>query len=57
VVYPTGRLRYMEQRSVTLETPIKLKRFPLDNQILEANLISFGDHSDQVLLEVDERIL
>jgi len=36
---------------------MKLKQFPLDNQILEANLISFGDHSDQVLLEVDERIL
>lgn len=57
VVYADGRVRYMEQRNVTLETPMQLKRFPFDNQVLEANIISFGDHSDQVLLEVDERIL
>ena len=57
VVHPDGRVRYMEQRSVTLETPMRLARFPFDDQILEANIISFGDHSDQVLLEVDERIL
>lgn len=57
VVHADGRVRYMEQRSVTLETPMQLARFPFDDQILEANIISFGDHSDQVLLEVDERIL
>lgn len=57
VVHPDGRVRFMEQRSVTLETPMQLRRFPLDTQRLEANIISFGDHIDQVLLEVDERIL
>lgn len=57
VVHADGRVRYMEQRSVTLETPMQLRRFPFDRQVLAANIISFGDHSDQVLLEVDERIL
>ena len=57
VVYADGRVRYLEQRNVTLETPMKLQQFPFDAQTLEARLISFGDYSDQVMLEVDERIL
>lgn len=57
VIYPDGRVRYMEQRSVTLETQMQLHRFPFDKQELAAYIISFGDHSDEVLLEVDERIL
>jgi hypothetical protein len=50
VVYADRRVRYLEQRNVALETPMKLKRFPFDNQILEANIISFGEsflHSSQ----------
>ena len=57
VVHPDGRVRYMVQRNVILETPMTLHRFPFDEQILEARLISFGDYSDQVLLEVDDRML
>ncbi|GFO83472.1 MAG: hypothetical protein A49_30990 [Methyloceanibacter sp.] len=57
VVHSDGRVRFMEQRSVTLETPMQLAQFPFDRQKLEARIISFGDHSDQVLLKVDERIL
>lgn len=55
VVHADGRVRYQQQRNVTLETPMKLQRFPFDKQILEANIIAFGDFSDQVVLEVDER--
>jgi hypothetical protein len=57
VIHPDGRVRYLAQRNVTLETPMQLQRFPFDNQILEANIIAFGDYSDQVVLQVDERIL
>jgi hypothetical protein len=57
VVHPDGRVRLIEQRSVTLETPMQLRKFPFDSQVLEASIISFGDHSDQVLLVVDEQIL
>ena len=57
VVHADGRVRYLEQRNVILETPMKLQQFPFDEQTLEANLIAFGDYSDEVVLEVDERIL
>ncbi|QEG33359.1 ligand-gated ion channel [Bythopirellula goksoeyrii] len=56
-VHHDGRVRYMEQRNVTLETPMKLKPFPFDTQTLEAKMIAFGNYSGQVLLEVDERVL
>ncbi len=56
-VHPDGRVRYLEQRNVTLETPMKLQPFPFDTQTLEAKMIAFGNYSDQVLLEVDERVL
>lgn len=56
-VHPDGRVRYLEQRNVTLETPMKLQSFPFDTQTLEAKMIAFGNYSDQVLLEVDERVL
>ncbi len=55
-VYPDGRVRYLEQRNVTLETPMKLQPFPFDTQTLEAKMIAFGNYSDKVRLEVDERI-
>jgi hypothetical protein len=57
VVHSDGRVRYMEQRNVTLETPMKLQRFPFDVQALEANIIAFGEYSDQVVLQVDENML
>jgi hypothetical protein len=55
VVHADGRITYQQQRNVTLETPMQLQRFPFDRQILEANIIAFGDFNDQVVLEVDER--
>lgn len=56
-VHPDGRVRYLEQRNVTLETPMQLHPFPFDVQTLEAKMIAFGNYSGQVLLEVDERVL
>jgi hypothetical protein len=56
-VHPDGLVRYMEQRSVTLETPMKLRAFPFDTQTLEAKMIAFGNYSGQVVLEVDEQVL
>jgi len=57
VVHADGRVRYLEQRNVTLETPMQLRRFPFDEQTLEASIVPFGEYSDRVLLSVDERIL
>lgn len=57
VVHADGRVRYLEQRNVTLETPMQLHRFPFDEQILEANIIAFGSSSDQIVLEVDQQML
>jgi hypothetical protein len=54
-VHPDGRIRYLEQRNVTLETPMQLQPFPFDSQTLEATLISFGNNCGEVLLQVDER--
>ncbi len=56
-VFSDGRVRYKEQRNVTLETPMELWMFPFDTQLLEALLIPFGDSSKDVRLEVDERML
>lgn len=56
-VHADGRVRYLEQRNVTLETPMELQRFPFDEQVLEASIISFGNYSEEVLLEVDESML
>ncbi|MBC2594657.1 hypothetical protein H5P28_10335 [Ruficoccus amylovorans] len=56
-IYPDGRVRYLDQRSVLLETPMDLQAFPFDVQKLEASIVSFGDYSDEVKLVVDERVL
>lgn len=56
-VFPDGRVRYKEQRSVILETPMKLRKFPFDTQVLEAYLIAFGDSNEEVVLEVDQRVM
>lgn len=56
-VHPDGMVRYKEQRSVTLETPMNLEDFPFDVQTLEAYIIPFGEYSEEVILEVDERVL
>ena len=56
-IYPSGTVRYMEQRNVTLETPMDLRKFPFDVQTLKAFLISFGDSNEEVQLRVDQRVL
>ena len=52
-----GRVRYLQQRNVTLETPMELWMFPFDKQSLEAYLVAFGDSSKEVRLVVDERMV
>ncbi len=56
-IYPNGRVRYLDQRSVLLETPMELRAFPFDRQRLVAKIVSFGDYADEVRLVVDERVL
>lgn len=56
-VQADGAVRYKDQRNVTLETPMELQSFPFDVQTLQADIISFGDYSDQVKLVVDQSVL
>lgn len=53
-VFPDGTVRYAEQRSATLETPMSLQDYPFDTQRLRVFLVPFGDTVDQVVLEVDD---
>jgi hypothetical protein len=50
-----GSVTYLEQRNVLLETPMSLYDYPFDTQRLRALLVPFGNTSDEVVLEVDER--
>lgn len=52
-----GRVRFLEARNVTLETPMKLQPFPFDRQTLEARMVAFGTDSREVLLEVNEQMM
>jgi hypothetical protein len=54
-VLPNGDVRYREQRSARLETPMALQAYPFDTQRLRASVVPFGNTIDQVVLEVDER--
>ena len=56
-VRPDGRVRFLEARNVTLETPMRLQPFPFDTQTLQARMVAFGTDSGQVLLEVNEHML
>jgi hypothetical protein len=53
-VSPDGAVRYLELRSAVFETPMDLHDFPFDTQHLRVALISFGNRSGEVVLEVDE---
>jgi hypothetical protein len=53
-VYPNGRVRYLEQRNATLETPMDLHDFPFDTQRLKAVMIPFGNRKEDVVLKVDQ---
>lgn len=56
-VYPDGKVRYLEQRNITLETPMDLRKFPFDVQTLKAYFIAFGYNKREVELQVDPRVL
>lgn len=53
-VYPDGHVRYMDQHNAVLETPMDLRDYPFDSQKLQAELVPFGDNTDDVVLEVHE---
>ena len=54
-VSPDGEVSYLEQRNIRLETPMALYDYPFDIQNLRAFMIPFGNTSEEVILEVDER--
>ena len=53
-VYPNGHVRYLDQHSAVLETPMDLRDYPFDRQRLRAELVPFGDTSSNVVLRVNE---
>ena len=53
-VYPDGHVRYMDQHNAVLETPMDLRDYPFDSQKLQAELVPFGDNTNDVVLEVHE---
>ena len=52
-IYPNGQVILKEHRTLSLETPMKLEKFPFDQQALKAYLIPFGFNNDEVQLEVN----
>lgn len=54
-VLPDGEVSYLEQRNIRLETPMALYDYPFDTQNLRAFMIPFGNTSEEVVLEVDDR--
>jgi len=44
----------MDQHNAVLETPMDLRDYPFDTQRLRAELVSFGDNTRDVVLEVHE---
>ena len=54
-VLPDGEVTYLEQRNVRLETPMALYDYPFDTQNLRAFMIPFGNMSEEVVIEVDDR--
>ncbi len=54
-IAPDGHVTFLEQRNVLLETPMALYDYPFDTQHLKALLVPFGNTSNEVVLEVDER--
>lgn len=52
-IYPNGHMIYTEQRTLDLETPMQLEKFPFDQQKLSAFIIPFGYSADEVQLQVN----
>lgn len=53
-VYPDGHVRYLDQHNAVLETPMDLRDYPFDSQKLQAELVPFGDNTNDVVLDVHE---
>ena len=53
-VYPDGHVRYLDQHNAVLETPMDLRDYPFDSQKLKAELVPFGDNTNDVVLDVHE---
>jgi len=56
-INPDGQVTLLEQRNVLLETPMSLYDYPFDTQRLRAVMVPYGNTSDEVILEVDERYI
>lgn len=54
-IYPDGQVIFKEHRTLSLETPMQLEKFPFDKQALKAYLIPFGFNSDEVQLVVNPK--
>jgi hypothetical protein len=54
-IFPDGLVKYLEVRSAEFETPMDLHDYPFDTQRLRVAMISLGNLTDEVILEVDER--
>ncbi|WP_269542214.1 hypothetical protein [Cerasicoccus fimbriatus] len=55
-VYSDGRVRYLEERNITVQSTMNLRKFPFDQQELSAILIPFGNSTEQVILKDDPAI-
>lgn len=49
-VLPDGRVRYLEERNMTIHSGMSLRRYPFDQQTLHAALVAFGSDSSEVIL-------
>lgn len=54
-VYPDGHVILKEHRTLSLETPMALQKFPFDKQALKAFLIPFGFDNKEVQLRVNPK--
>jgi len=55
-VYSDGRVRYLEERNVVVQSTMELRKFPFDEQTLVALIVPFGYSTDQVVLKVDPAV-
>ena len=54
-VYPDGQVILKQHRTLSLETPMKLEKFPFDKQELKAYMIPFGFNENEVQLAVNPK--
>lgn len=54
-IYPDGHVILKDHRTLSLETPMALQKFPFDKQKLKVFMIPFGFKSDEVQLRVNPK--